>query len=180
MSQLTVFADQDASVLLDTQDFATISRELSAEGLLFERWQADQVLSDDASQEQIISAYSASVERLKQLYGFQSVDVVSLTAAHPDKEALRQKFLSEHTHSEYEVRFFVDGQGLFSIHKDGKVFNVLCERGDLISVPANTRHWFDMGPNPHFKCIRLFTNPEGWVAQYTGDAIAERFPRLAN
>ena len=180
MSQLTVFADQDASVLLDTQDFATISRELSTEGLLFERWQADQALNDDASQEQIISAYSASVERLKQLYGFQSVDVVSLTAAHPDKEALRQKFLSEHTHSEYEVRFFVDGQGLFSIHKDGKVFNVLCERGDLISVPANTRHWFDMGPNPHFKCIRLFTNPEGWVAQYTGDAIAERFPRLAN
>ncbi len=37
-----------------------------------------------------------------------------------------------------------------------------------------------MGPNPYFIAIRLFTNPAGWVANFTGDTIAERFPRLAN
>ncbi len=55
---------------------------------------------------------------------------------------------------------------------------VLCTRGDLISVPAKTRHWFDMGPRPEFKAIRLFITPEGWVANYTGDKIADGFPRL--
>jgi 1,2-dihydroxy-3-keto-5-methylthiopentene dioxygenase len=35
-----------------------------------------------------------------------------------------------------------------------------------------------MGPQPRFKVIRLFTTPEGWVAQYTGEKIADRFPRL--
>jgi enolase-phosphatase E1 len=102
--------------------------------------------------------------------------VVSLKPDHPDREALRAKFLNEHTHSDYEVRFFVDGQGLFYIHKAGRVYATLCERGDLISVPADTPHWFDMGPRPDFKCIRLFTTPEGWVARFTESDIAGRFP----
>ena len=55
---------------------------------------------------------------------------------------------------------------------------VLCERGDLISVPANTRHWFDMGSAPDFCALRFFCNNEGWVARFTGDSIAERFPGL--
>jgi 1,2-dihydroxy-3-keto-5-methylthiopentene dioxygenase len=55
---------------------------------------------------------------------------------------------------------------------------VLCERGDLIGVPDNTRHWFDMSERPYFIAIRLFTNKEGWVANFTGSDIAEGFPRL--
>jgi 1,2-dihydroxy-3-keto-5-methylthiopentene dioxygenase len=106
--------------------------------------------------------------------------VVSLSADHPQKAELRQKFLSEHTHSEDEVRFFVAGEGLFTLHADNKVFEVLCQKGDLISVPANTPHWFDMGPNPGFIAIRLFNNPDGWVANFTGSDIAERFNRLEN
>ena len=45
-----------------------------------------------------------------------------------------------------------------------------------MSVPANTTHWFDMGTSPHFKCIRFFTAPDGWVAQFSGSDIATRFP----
>ena len=54
------------------------------------------------------------------------------------------------------------------------------EKDDLISVPANTKHWFDMGPNPTFTAIRLFNNPEGWVAKFSGDDIGSRFPVLDN
>ncbi len=149
---------------------ATSSRPLPFKG--------ERALSDSASQEDIIAAYQTQVDGLMQEYAFKSVDVVSLNPNHPDKVALRAKFLDEHTHSDFEVRFFVDGQGLFYIHAAGKVFGVLCEKGDLISVPANTPHWFDMGENPHFKCIRLFTTTEGWVAQYTGDEIASGYPQF--
>jgi len=45
-------------------------------------------------------------------------------------------------------------------------------------VPANTTHWFDMGENPHFTCIRLFTTADGWVADFTGSDIATKFPTL--
>jgi len=47
-----------------------------------------------------------------------------------------------------------------------------------VRVPAGTRHWFDMGAQPRFCAVRWFNNPEGWVAQYTGSSIAQRFPRL--
>ena len=78
------------------------------------------------------------------------------------------------------------GTGLFTrpfapkVLPGGKVYAALCEKDDLISVPASTRHWFDMGPNPSFTAIRLFNNPEGWVADFTGDNIAGRFPLLEN
>ena len=54
-------------------------------------------------------------------FGFQSADVASLTPDHPDKKAFREKILNEHTHSDIEVRFFVDGSGLFYIHSGTSV-----------------------------------------------------------
>src|SRR3569623_3109552 len=95
-----------------------------------------------------------------------------------DSAAMRQKFLDEHVHSDFEVRFFVEGRGLFFIHADDKVYAIMCERGDLLSVPANTPHWVDLGAEPELKCIRLFTTPEGWVANYTGSPIAKSFPQM--
>ena len=110
--------------------------------------------------------------------GYQSWDVISIRADNPQKEVLRTKFLSEHTHGEDEVRFFVEGAGLFCLHLDGKIYQILCEKNDLISVPAGTPHWFDMGSQPHFTAIRIFDNPEGWIANFTGDAIADAYPKL--
>jgi len=76
------------------------------------------------------------------------------------------------------VRFFVAGRGLFTLHLANQVYEILCEKDDLIGVPAGTRHWFDMGPEPYFVAIRVFTNPAGWVANFTGNEIASRFTRL--
>ena len=181
MSQLTIYAEEDPdNVLLSTEDFAQICTELSAAGIRLERWQAEHELADDADSETIIAAYQAEIDRLVAEGGYQSYDVVSMHPNHPDKSAFRQKFLAEHIHSEDEIRFFVRGSGLFIIHANEKVFSMLCEKDDLISVPANTRHWFDMGPNPLFTAIRLFNNPDGWVAKFSGDDIATRFPLLEN
>jgi 1,2-dihydroxy-3-keto-5-methylthiopentene dioxygenase len=168
----------DASGVSTFTAVDAISHQLQKIGVQFERWQADVTLARGASQEAILAAYQDQVESLQRDYGFASADVISLAPDHPEREALRQKFLDEHTHSDFEVRFFVAGQGLFYIHHEEHVYAILCQQGDLISVPAGARHWFDMGSQPSFTCIRLFTDPEGWVADYTGDAIAARFPRL--
>lgn len=159
-----------------TSDPKAIGEALASQQIRYEQWPTRD-LPADASQDQILDAYADEVSRLKQACGFQTADVVSLTADHPQKEAFRQKFLDEHTHSEDEVRFFVRGHGLFYLHFGDQVYALMCEKNDLISVPAGTRHWFDMGPEPEFTCIRLFTNPEGWVASFTGEDIASRLPR---
>ncbi|WP_029622775.1 1,2-dihydroxy-3-keto-5-methylthiopentene dioxygenase [Sphingomonas elodea] len=176
MSQLRIFAETGSTPLLDTREPMTIAAELAAQGVRFERWPARPIAAD-ADQEAVLAAFAPEVERLKAEKGYRSVDVIRMVPDHPEKDLLRAKFLSEHRHAEDEVRFFVEGEGLFTLHLNDRVYAVLCEAGDLISVPAGTPHWFDMGPAPRFTAIRLFTNADGWIAQFTGDAIAERFPR---
>jgi len=176
MTKLTISpasGDAQAETFIDR---ATIGDQLQAIGVEYAHWQADRILADDADQDTVLDAYRYSISALNARYGFRSIDVVSLTPDHPDAAALRNKFLAEHTHADFEVRFFVDGSGLFYLHVGDKVYMVLCERGDLISVPANTTHWFDMGTHPFFKCIRFFTTPDGWVGEFTGSDIAKHFP----
>lgn len=179
MSTLQIFTDQNANdALLVTSEVARIATALNEVGVRFEQWQTTADILPGADSESVINAYQQDIDRLIAEKGYQTVDVVSLNSDHPDKALLRQKFLSEHTHSEDEVRFFVAGQGLFTLHIAGKIYEVLCTQGDLISVPANTPHWFDMGEYPNFVAIRLFDNPEGWVATFTGSEIAEKFSRF--
>ena len=180
MSTLSIFADTDSTQTLAYSTKPTeISRLLDAEGIRFEQWQTRDNIHAGDSQEAVLAAYNKDVERLISEQGYQTVDVISIASDDPQKDALRQKFLAEHTHSEDEVRFFVQGQGLFALHIGDKVFEILCEKGDLLSVPANTQHWFDMGPEPNLVAIRFFNNSEGWVANYTGSKIADAYSRIA-
>ncbi|HET6545466.1 MAG TPA: acireductone dioxygenase [Rhodanobacteraceae bacterium] len=180
MSRLRIFDENrgDAPLAIH-DDHAGIAEALGAVGVRFEQWAATRPIEPGASQDEVIAAYRADIDRLMADNGYRSVDVISLAPDHPDRTALRRKFLDEHRHAEDEVRFFAAGAGQFTLHIDDKVYEVLCEAGDLIGVPAGTRHWFDMGPQPYFVAIRLFTNPEGWVADFTGADIAARFPRFA-
>ena len=179
MSELRIYNDtQPAKPEKTLHSYESMRDELAKIGVEFERWSASKQLDKMATQDEVIEAYRASIDKLMKKYGFKSVDVISIQPDNPKKAEMRDKFLHEHIHEDFEVRFFVEGRGLFNIHKNGKVYAMLCERGDLLSVPANTTHWFDMGPEPVLKAIRLFAIPEGWVAKFTGDPIADKFPRL--
>jgi 1,2-dihydroxy-3-keto-5-methylthiopentene dioxygenase len=178
MTTLTIFAKEPGKVtrLSRSEEEREIKRALDQIGIRFERWKADKTLAPGAGQEDILDAYQRDVDRMINEGGYQSADVVRMQPDHPDRDAMRQKFLSEHTHSEDEVRFFVEGAGAFYLRDDDRVYQVVCTRGDLISVPTGQRHWFDMGPKPLFCAIRLFTSPSGWAANFTGDKIADDVP----
>ncbi len=179
MSRLRIFDEnQPQTARLTLGEHAAIAAELSKIGVRFEQWEASKPIAPGATQDEVIAAYRNDIDQLMSKAGYQAVDVISLAPDHPERATLRRKFLSEHTHSEDEVRFFVAGSGQFTLHVDGKVYDILCAQGDLIGVPGGTRHWFDMSESPYFVAIRLFTNQEGWVANFTGDDIASRFPRM--
>ena len=179
MSALTIFSDQDPSTpIWESRDGDAIATELNKIDVRFERWQADRDLGENPQPQDVIAAYQHEIDKLVAEKGYQSWDVISMRPDNEQREVLRTKFLSEHTHGEDEVRFFVEGAGLFCLHLNGKIYQILCEKNDLISVPANTRHWFDMGGSPSFTAIRVFDNQEGWVAHFTGDKIADAYPRL--
>ncbi|MEO8367414.1 MAG: acireductone dioxygenase [Pseudoxanthomonas sp.] len=178
MSRLRIFDEQNP----ETPEFASfdpdfIATELQKIGVTFERWKASQPLAPGASPEEVMAAYKGDIDRLVTERGFKSVDVVSIAPDHPQRQDMRAKFLDEHYHKEDEVRFFVAGSGLFTLHVKGKVYEVECVQDDLIAVPDSTLHWFDMGDEPSFIAIRFFTEPDGWVGHFTGEEIAKRFPR---
>ncbi|HUZ63962.1 MAG TPA: acireductone dioxygenase [Acetobacteraceae bacterium] len=177
MSRLTVYHDDaPGTPVLRTEDATQIGRELARIGVRFERWDSPVNLSPADPAEAILAAYRPYLDRLMGSGGAGSADVIKLTPDHPQAAALRQKFLAEHIHTEDEVRFFVHGAGNFIMHVDGRIWDAHCTEGDLISVPANTRHWFDAGEKPYFTALRIFTDTSGWVPHFTGDAISERFP----
>jgi 1,2-dihydroxy-3-keto-5-methylthiopentene dioxygenase len=159
MSSLTVYPadspEQPNKVLTHAADIAATLAPL---GVRFGPWEAATGVRPGASHEDVLAAYSQQIEMLK--------------------EEVRARLRKEYRHGEDEVRFFVAGRGLFNLHIEDHVYAVLCEKGDLISIPAGTRHWVDIGEQPYLVVIRLYNNAGDVRASYTGDSIAERFPEL--
>ena len=177
MSQLVIIDDlRPGQPVIVTTDAEAIALELAAIGVQFERWQSPVALRPEDDAERILEAYKPYLDGLMGVSGAGSADVIKLTPDNPNAPTLRTKFLSEHIHTEDEIRFFVYGGGHFVMHVNNRIYDAFCEAGDLISVPANTRHWFDAGEKPHFTALRVFTDSSGWVPHYTGDNISERFP----
>ncbi len=176
MTRLTVYHDNAPEVVFTATEPAEIVPVLREINVGFERWDAPVHLAPDADSDAILEAFRPYLDALMGTTGAGSADVIKLTPDHPQASALREKFLEEHTHSEPEIRFFVAGSGHFVLHANGKVYDILCEKDDLIQVPAGIKHWFDAGAEPSFIALRVFTDMSGWVAQYTGDAISSRFP----
>ncbi len=120
MSELKIFHDSQPDTLEQhLTDKAAMAKALADAGIRYEQWQATQALSDNPQQDEVVAAYQADIDRLIAEEGYQTVDVVSMVPDHPEKAAFRQKFLEEDRHSEDEVRFFVEGQGLFTRRRQG-------------------------------------------------------------
>lgn len=178
MSRLRIYADDKPEAPeFESRDGDAIAGELQKIGVTFERWRADQPIAAGAAQDEVIAAYRADIDRITAERGFTTIDVISIAPDNPKKDELRGKFLDEHYHKEDEVRFFVAGSGLFTLHVDDKVYEIECVKDDLIAVPDGTTHWFDMGEQPEFVAIRFFQQPDGWVGHFTGTDIAQKFPR---
>ncbi len=184
MSLLTVWSDTDPMThLIQTADAEVIARELGGVGVSYALLDTRDDVPLDGSQEDVLTAYRELVAQLVSEHGYTLIDVAQLhlsaDSSQSQKETAagaRLKFLREHTHDEEEIRFFSHGSGVFYLHIGDRVLAMLCTAGDLLSVPALTTHWFDMGTKPDFTAIRFFHADDGWVGTFTGSDIATLFP----
>lgn len=155
-----------------TTDLEAIKMIIGKYNIYLARWEANIPLNKDSTQEEILAAYSHELKPFMEKNGYVTADVINVHPGTPNLSAIREKFMKEHTHSEDEIRFFVDGEGIFWFHfDDGEVYSVTCTAGDFMSVPKNYKHWFDLHPKYFVKAIRIFSNVEGWTPNYTNSNI---------
>jgi 1,2-dihydroxy-3-keto-5-methylthiopentene dioxygenase len=161
-------------------DVDAIRRFLLPQGIHYDRWAVAGRIDRDASQEEILAAYEPEVTALMESGGYLTADVVNVTPDLPNLQVMLDKFNQEHRHAEDEVRFIVKGRGIFYIHPENgdPVYSIEVEEGDLINVPAGTKHWFDLCADRSIRAIRLFKEKAGWTPLYTGDEIASSYQPL--
>lgn len=161
-------------------DVPNICSFLQPHGIHYDRWQVAGRTGRDASEEEILEAYAPEMEALKERGGYITADVVNVTPDVPNLQEMLNRFNQEHRHAEDEVRFILKGRGIFYIHPENgdPVFSIEVEEGDLINVPAGTKHWFDLCADRTIRAIRLFREKAGWTPLYTGDAIASGYQPL--
>jgi 1,2-dihydroxy-3-keto-5-methylthiopentene dioxygenase len=113
------------------------------------------------------AAYQAPLDALKAANGYVEQDVVALSPETPNLETICAKFVDEHIHDDDEVRFVLEGEGIFDIRSaDDRWMRVKVEVGDLIVVPAGRNHRFLLTDAKHIRCVRLFKDASGWVPHY--------------
>jgi 1,2-dihydroxy-3-keto-5-methylthiopentene dioxygenase len=155
-------------------DAAEIRTFLAGEGIHYETWPLEDRVDPAAPAEAILAAYAPEIDELKRRGGFVTADVIDVYPDTPNLDAMLAKFSKEHTHTEDEVRFILQGRGVFHINPGAAgrpVFAIEVWAGDLISVPLGTRHWFDLCNDRRIRAIRLFQDTSGWTPHYLEDGV---------
>ena len=158
-------------------DVAELGAFLGACGIEYERTEPSMPVPAGASAEDLLAAYKPKIDELKARGGYVTADVIDVHPTTPGLDAMLAKFSSEHWHDEDEVRFIVEGRGLFHIHpaSGAPVFAIEVDAGDLIRVPKGTLHWFDLCGDRRIRAIRLFQDPSGWTPHYTQSGVDQGF-----
>ncbi|HIB53452.1 MAG TPA: cupin domain-containing protein [Nitrospirales bacterium] len=145
-----------------------ITAYLAGIGIDYERWEPTHPIAPDAPAEEILEAYKPEIDTLKTKGGYVTADVIDVNPSIPNLEVMLDKFRKEHWHDEDEVRFIIEGRGVFHIHpKERPVVAIQVGAGDLIRLPRGTWHWFDLCEEKRIRAIRLFQDPAGWTPVYT-------------
>jgi 1,2-dihydroxy-3-keto-5-methylthiopentene dioxygenase len=153
---------------------AAVREFLTANEVYYDHWNTDKlpaalqskfVLSDEEKQT-VLDSFEADIQDLAGKRGYVKWDVISLSDATPNLDEMLKKFEQVHTHVEDEVRAIAAGNGVFIIKGQGDTgyFDVELVAGDVISVPENNPHFFTLSDDRQVVAIRLFIEPEGWVA----------------
>jgi 1,2-dihydroxy-3-keto-5-methylthiopentene dioxygenase len=157
-------------------DSTEIRTYLSGVGIDYEQWDVPPLLSNHPSSEEVLATYSREIEQLKERGGYVTADVVDVGRETPGLEQMLAKFSREHWHNEDEVRFILEGRGVFHIHpREGPVLAIEVEAGDLIRVPSGTWHWFDLCADRRIRAIRLFQDSAGWTPYYTESGVDQGY-----
>ena len=110
---------------------------------------------------------TAMIDKIKRERGYVDQDFIALLPDTPNLETICAKFDKEHYHTEDEVRFVVEGEGIFDVRDAAdRWIRIEVSEGDIIIIPARTHHRFYLTDSKTIRCMRLFANHDGWAPLY--------------
>ena len=155
-----------------------IASTLAAVGIDYRQVELPAELRPGCEQAEFDAACGLWLQALMSMEGHVQQELFNLQRNHPQKLELRARHLDEQAQQSVSAWLFIGGFAQLSLHLDGYVYVLQGERGDLLTLPAGTRHWFDLGEEPHVLALRLSASDE--APERTGEAIASRFARLGD
>ncbi|HEX5843422.1 MAG TPA: acireductone dioxygenase [Pseudomonas sp.] len=179
MSSLTVYhqssPDLPNKVLTHAEDIAST---LAAVGVQFAQVPVQQAVVAGGDEAELLDACRGQLDQLLSQYAYPSVAVLSLCDEQGRSSEPRASLRQEQRCAVAQLRYCLAGRVQLSLHIDDYVYALLCEKNDLLVLPAGTRYWLDIGEHPRCALLGLFDSPQVPVAELSGDGIAERFAGL--
>ena len=155
-----------------------VAEGLASVGVTYEKWGTGRMPAglsnrslDEAGKQAVLAAFAPDIARVSAAKGYKTADVVTLYPDTPNLDVMLAKFDKRHLHTDDEVRFVVQGRGVFTLFPvagvhAGEVIDAELHPGDFITVPADFKHHFVLCADRQITAIRLFTDVSGWVAHY--------------
>ena len=151
-----------------------VADALGRAGVTYERWGTERLPANlshrnlsEAEKQAVLQAFAPDIQRVSQARGYKTADVVTLYPDTPNLDVMLAKFDKKHLHTDDEVRFVVQGRGVFTLFPTaGGIIDAELHPGDFITVPKDYKHHFVLCVDRQITAIRLFTDAAGWVAHY--------------
>lgn len=161
MSSLTVYhqssPEHPNKLLTHAEDIAST---LAVIGVQFSQIPVQQPVTAGTASDEVLTTIRVQVDQLMTAHGYASVEVLSLCDERGEGSELARGLRHEQVCQPAHLHYYLAGRGLLALHSGEYVYSLLCEKGDLLLLPAGTAHWFDAGEHPRFAMLRLFESPQ--------------------
>lgn len=172
MSILSVFhsasPQQPSKVLTHHEDIAAT---LAEQGVRLEHQPHDLRIRPASGEQAVLGEARQWLDALMTEHGSRAYRLLDHDGATWVEAGLRDEQIYEAD----EVFAVITGRAQVSLRLGEQVFSVLCEKGDVLLVPAGTRRWVDLGETPFCLAVRLFASEQGAEGRATGDQSAREF-----
>ncbi|WCL48187.1 1,2-dihydroxy-3-keto-5-methylthiopentene dioxygenase [Leptospira sp. GIMC2001] len=150
---------------------------LGKQGIEYRLWETSSDINNllnqeslsDQEKEEVLLKLDNRFQELSKEFGYKARDLIVLNPNVPGIQDMLAKFDKLHYHTDDEVRYIVDGSGIFGFLINGQKFTVEVEKNDFISVPKNTNHWFELDSKLRIKAVRYFLDNSGWAPVYVNE-----------
>lgn len=179
MSKLRIFSKESAAHLeMETRLPLEIEQLLGDVGIVYRHLEIAQATGKLMASEELLDNLKQEIMASHPQQKFAFCSMASVSENFPNYERLRLRYLSEYYVEEDEGFLVIEGKCLLSFHTGRQVLQLLCEKGDFITIPAKLLRWMDMGSKASFTVIKCSEQAEAPVIFYTGSLIADQFSRL--